>query len=102
MAGDFNQWEIDQALIEFPDLCEVHVGPTRGDRAIDRLFCNMSRSIFASGTVPPLETEAEEAARSNHLITYMSTKIQLRQSPEWMAYSYRQYSDEASEEFGRW
>ena len=50
VAGDFNQWEIDQALVVFHDVREVHVGPTRKDRAIDRIFCNMSRSITESGT----------------------------------------------------
>ena len=93
VAGDFNQWQIDQALVEFPDISEVHVGPTRGDRAIDRLFCNMTRSLLSSGTVPPLETESPtDAARSDHLITYMSTRFQTRQATEWVTYSYRQYS----------
>lgn len=81
---------------------EVHVGPTRGDRAIDRLFCNMTRGVVASGTVPSLETEAAEAAKSDHLVTYMTSRIQTRQAPEWISYSYRQYSDEASDKFGRW
>ena len=55
VPGDFKQWDLSSALQEFADLSEVHVGPTRGDRAIDRLFCNISRGILASGTVPPLE-----------------------------------------------
>ena len=72
VAVDFNQWEIDQALAEFQDLREVHVGPTRGDRAIDRLFCNMTAGILASGTVPPLETAPESdgpSSQSDHLGT---------------------------------
>ena len=42
VAGDFNQWQIPQALSEFPDLTEIDVGPTRADRKIDRIFCNVS------------------------------------------------------------
>ena len=76
VAGDFNQWGIDQALIEFPDLREVHVGPTRGERAIDRLFCNFTRGITASGTVPPLETEAEQGQEAE--VTTLSHTCQLR------------------------
>ena len=34
VAGDFNQWEIEQALAEFQDIKEVTVGPTRGDRCL--------------------------------------------------------------------
>ena len=57
VAGDFNQWQIDGALQEFPDLVEADVGPTRGDRCLDRMFTNFSRAVKASGTVPPLEVE---------------------------------------------
>ena len=102
IAGDFNPWEVEQALVEFTDIKEVLVGPTRGDRAIDCLFCNFSRGVTSSGTVPPLETEAEEAAKSNHKIAYVTAKIQTRQAPEWISYTYRQYSDEARDAFGRW
>lgn len=53
IAGDFNQWPVQEAVQEYPDLSEIHVGPTRGDRAIDRLFTNMSRNVVTSGSVPP-------------------------------------------------
>ena len=99
IAGDFNQWEIGDALCEFPDLREVHVGPTRGDRAIDRLFCNMTRGMTSSGTVPPLETDSSQ---SDHSILYMSTELPRQESFEWITYSYRHFNDEAQEEFGRW
>ena len=105
VAGDFNQWEIDQALAEFVDLREVHVGPTRGDRAINRLFCNMTSGMSASGTVPPLETAPEgdgPSSRSDHLVTYMTTKLPRREAFEWVTYTYRQYSDEARDAFGGW
>ena len=66
VAGDFNQWGIDQAFVEFPDIRETAVGPTRGDRSIDRFFSNMSRSVTAAGTVPPLESDS---SASDHLIS---------------------------------
>ena len=59
VAGNFNQWDIAEALQEFADLTEIHVGPTRGDRAIDRLFCNMSRRPTDSGTVPDVRKQPE-------------------------------------------
>ena len=53
-GGDFNQWPAAHAVDEFPDVTEVQLGPTRGDRCIDRLFTNMGRTIDASGTVRSL------------------------------------------------
>ena len=78
ISGDFNQWNLEQALEEFVDLSEVDVGPSRGQRSIDRTFCNMGRSVIECGTVPPLETEAEtadEAAKSDHMITYIKAEL---------------------------
>ena len=43
LGGDLNQWAAQEAVEEYPDMTEVRVGPTRGEREIDRLFCNMSR-----------------------------------------------------------
>ena len=73
LGGDFNQWSGEDAIAEYPDMREVLVGPTRGDRAIDRLFTNMSRSLITSGTVPPLEAEQ---SLSDHRVAYASFKIQ--------------------------
>ena len=103
VAGDFNQWKLEEALTEFPDLREVHVGPTRGDRAIDHLFCNMHGGMEESETVPPLETESEdEAAKSDHLIMYMRTSFPRREAYEWPTYSYRLMSDDSVADFGEW
>ena len=56
VGGDFNQWDIASALVDYIDIAETDVGPTRGDRSIDRLFSNFHRSVIESGTLPPLET----------------------------------------------
>ena len=56
VAGDFNQWRVEDCLANFADMREVEVGNTRGNRAIDRIFTNLSRSVVGSGTVSPLET----------------------------------------------
>ena len=34
VGGDFNQWPVQDALQDFPDLREAEVGPTRKDRCI--------------------------------------------------------------------
>ena len=100
VAGDVNQWDLSSALQEFPDLSEVAVGPTRGDREIDRLFCNMTRGVTESGTVPPLETESDE--KSDHRIAYVTTKLPRREEFEWVTYTYRHFTQEAEADFGSW
>ena len=44
VTGDFNQWKINGSLSGFNDIKETKIGNTRGNRAIDRFFTNMSRS----------------------------------------------------------
>ena len=103
VCGDFNQWPIERALVEFPDMRETEAGPTRGDRSIDRYFSNMSRSVEEAGTVPPLDAGGGlDAAKSDHRIVYATTKLQRREEFEWLTYSYRHFTDEAQAEFGSW
>ena len=103
VAGDFNQWRVDQALAEFPDMTEADVGPTRKDRCIDRIFTNFNRSVKASGTVPPLEVEPGSAGtKSDHRVAYIDASLPKIRSYTWESYSYRYKSQEAVNEFGAW
>lgn len=53
LCGDFNQWPVQELLVEdHPDLTDVVHGLTRGNKSIDRCFCNFGRSIVVSGTLP--------------------------------------------------
>ena len=57
VAGDFNQWQVDQSLADFSYVDEVRVGPTRGSRAIDRIFVSIGQwdgTVVESGSLPPL------------------------------------------------
>ena len=99
IGGDFNQWAADQCVAEFPDMTETLVGATRGDRAIDRLFSNMGRSLESSGTVPPLDSGQTV---SDHRVMYAVFQIQRKQPYEWITYSYRVCSEEARKDFGTW
>ena len=42
LAGDFNQWRVEDSMCDFADIWEVHVGPTRNGRCIDRIFTSIS------------------------------------------------------------
>ena len=81
LGGHFNQWAGEASVAEFPDIREVLVRPTRADRAIDRLFTNMGRSVVASGTVPPFETNQFV---SDHKIAYATFWVHRQESFEWV------------------
>ena len=42
VAGDYNQWEMEEALVDFPDIQEHGTGNTRGDRRICLLYTSPS------------------------------------------------------------
>ena len=75
MAGDFNQWDIGEALLDFPDLKEAPVGPTRQDLLIDKIYTNLSRSINEAGTLSPLETE-DGTKKSDHRVAFCKAEIE--------------------------
>ena len=103
VGGDFNQWEVGEALSDFPDLREVDVGPTRGSRCIDRIFSNFGRSITDCGTVPPLEPEpGHQGSRSDHRVAFMRAELPKARSFEWVSYQYRFFNPKAVEDFGGW
>ena len=99
LGGNFNQWPAQDSILEFPDMSEVLVGPTRGDRSIDRIFSNIGRSLTAAGTVPPLETEH---STSDHRVGYATFEVRRQEAFERITYSYRACSEEMKEDFGRW
>ena len=97
VAGDFNQWPVQDALREAP------VGPTRKDRSIDRIFTNFNRSVTECGTVPPLEPEpGHQGTKSDHKIAYARAALPRNRTFEWITYQYRYYNQEAVGNFGAW
>ena len=100
VAGDFNQWKAGEALLDFQDIKEVDVGPTRGDRKIDRLFVNFGRSITESGTLAPLETE--DGSASDHRTAYCKVALARTAAFTWQSFSYRHYNEQSVKEFKQW
>ena len=100
VAGDFNQWRVQDYLRDYVDMVEIPVGNTRGGCAIDRTFCNLSRSVEEAGTLAPLETEDGRA--SDHRIAYIKFKFVRQRTFKWETYSYRRYTAEAEESFKSW
>ena len=101
ISGDFNQWDLSSALADYHDLQETHVGPTRGNRAIDRSFSNFTEYVFESGLLPPLQTE-DSTKKSDHAVTYLRAALPRFEAFEVLTYSYRLYTEEDAEKFHRW
>ena len=104
LAGDFNQWQIQQAVEDYPDMVENSGGFTRKRRVIDRCLSNFSSNILSTKVLPPLETEASEAGtrRSDHNIVLTSAKLDRLKSPTWKKIVYRPYSEAAATKFREW
>ena len=104
LAGDTNQWPIEQALDDYPDMVESSGGPTRGNRTIDRCFTNWPDDIKSTTVLPPVETEVLEntVRRSDHSIVYLESKVPRIAPPNWQTFSVRPYSKEKAARFKEW
>ena len=89
LAGDFNQWKMEEPLSDFPDVVENAVGPTRGDRCIDRVFSNLP-GVSVTGTLPPLETDVDGTAarNSDHKISFVQADIPRVQAFRSVSYTH--------------
>ena len=88
ISGNFNQWDISAALSDYHDVSETPVGPTRGDRSLDKIYTNFGDSIKKAGSLPPLETEnatEERTRRSDHRIAFVDELRPMRglSCPGW-------------------
>ena len=101
LGGDFNQWEIQEVVEDFPDMNESAVGPTWGTRRIDRVFNNFGRSEIEAGTVPPLEVEpGRPGVASDHRVAYIRAQLPRLRAFEWTTHQYRYYNPESVKQFG--
>ena len=101
VSGDFNQWPVADALVDFPELAEVVTPPTRDDRHIDKIFTNFSEDIHDSGCVPPLETEGSDTTKSfsDHNIQYLCARVPRKAPVNWQTYTYRPYNQAGADAF---
>ena len=82
VAGDFNQWDIADALQDFPDLREADVETTRKNCCLDRVFSNFERAVKESGTVLPLKTEpGTQGSKSGHRVAFVRAKLPNSSAP---------------------
>ena len=80
---------------------EVDVGPTRRNRAIDRIFVNFPQSTVESGSLASLETDVPGSCL-DHRVAYCRAGIRRREAFMWETYSFRHQTKEAEEAFKSW
>ena len=105
IAGDFNQWRIEDALSDYPDIVENAGGPTRKNRTIDRCFSNFNERIDETSVISPLQTEETEAGnlrRSDHRVVFTSASIEKLKSPKWNKITFRPFNTLAANQFADW
>ena len=103
VAGDFNQWKLEDALQEFRDLFETDAGPTMGDRNIDRVFSNLE-NITEARTLAPLQTDGNDGhlRESDHRLLYLTARLPRKEKYKWLSYSYRYNNPDSAKSFGDW
>ena len=101
VAGDFNQHDIKRCLSEHIYVKEVIAGPTRGMRAIDKIFVNFP--VTDRGVIAPLQANEEgQGSDSDHRVVYASTTIERRRKRTWETFYTRKFTEERSKKFGEW
>ena len=101
ITGDFNQWLIEDYLLDYPDITEVITPPTRKDRRIDRTFTNWTDSIVEKCCLQPLETDGvgEEKRCSDHLVQFSRAPLPRKNPVKAISYSYRPNNATSAENF---
>ena len=101
ITGDFNQWQIDEALLDYPDLIEVLSAPTRNDRLIDRSFINWHEDVNNVAVLAPLETDEQggRVRRSDHKVQLIEAEVLSVPPCTWTTVTYRPFTDQAAAAF---
>ena len=99
-AGDFNQWQAQSAVEDYPDIVEVCSPPTKNNRNIDRIFLNWQHNVDAE-CFPPLKTEVVKGQQtfSDHRVQVARASIDKKKKSEWKKIRFLPYSEAAAFDF---
>ena len=91
VAGDFNQFRIEEALREHQDMEECLLGPTRGDRSIDRTFTNIKShtGIIEARVIAALQPDRVAAGSdSDHQVTFFRALVPGLGHNPWVSHTF--------------
>ena len=103
IMGDFNQWKIEEALADYPDVEEVITTATRENRRIDRVFVNYLSDVSRADVIPPLETLPMDRdgtkAYSDHKIQVVEAALIKKVAPKWEQFTCQPYTISGANSF---
>ena len=100
LAGDFNQWQVSDYILDYPDLVEAITPPTRGDRRIDKIFVNFG--IKSADCIRPLQSEPDregEVHRSDHDIQLVQADLEMKTIQKWHTHVVRPFTATGKDAF---
>ena len=99
ISGDFNGYDVQSYLDDYPDLVLVETGPTRGYRVLDLVYTNFQLDILESGTLSPLECDSGDGAASDHRVVFCMSELKRFEAYEWQTYTYMRQTEEGNSQF---
>ena len=100
VGGDFNRFNHDRAVGDFPDLVLIPTGPTRGDEALDLVWTNFDQDRGLTEVRNPLTTE--DGRSSDHSIIHVKNAIRNSDRFKWIRIKTRQRNKKNDEKFNDW
>ena len=101
IAGDFNEFKIDESLLDYPDIQCLKTAPTRGIKTLDLIFTNFSENIVESGVIDPLEADGT-GADSDHKVVYCTAHLKRFAAFEWQKFTFMKQTQSGNEKFKSW
>ena len=96
LAGDVNQFPVDEAIIDHNDINLLRTPPTRGNACLDILASNFNEEITETFVESPLESDI---ALSDHAVLVARASLKHKHDFKWITYSTRQIDDEGKRKF---
>ena len=103
VSGDFNQWDVENYLADFPDLVEVQTGPTRNGRRIDRIFLNWPECVQSHSVLKPLEADLPGddgvIPTSDHSVQFVRASLPRKEPVKWEKFTHRPFKEASATAF---
>ena len=94
VAGDFNKFEINTLLNDFPDLAIQPTDPTRGNQVLDIAITNLGDNIHTHEARPPLVNEDNNAESDYNFMLFKSSWNRSHKF-KWIKTTTRRWTKEA-------
>ena len=98
VGGDFNGKNLDKLVFAFPELTPVKAGATRGGRALDEIYTNVTERVMEKMIQSPLEKD--DGTPSDHSVVAASFKLPKQRKSTSIKFEFRPLTTEGVKRFG--